>query len=86
MTAPYLDDPPERLPLPLTQLCRRARNARNSLEQHLAAYYLWEAALKLLGAVAVVEYADLGDADPDLAVLRDRDDYPAFRTGLRPKR
>jgi serine/threonine protein kinase len=56
-----------RLPLPLAQLYRRAHNAKTPLERHHAAYYLWEAALKLLACVAVVEYAELGDHDPELA-------------------
>src|SRR3954451_20646480 len=55
------------LPLPLAQLYRRAHNAKAPQERHHAAYYLWEAALKLLASVAVVEYADLGDQDPELA-------------------
>jgi hypothetical protein len=55
-----------RLPLPLAQLCRRALNARTPLERHQAAYYLWEAALKLLACVAVVEYADLRGHEPEL--------------------
>ncbi len=55
-----------RLPLPLAQLCRRAHNAKTPLERHQAAYYLWEASLKLLGSVAVVEYAELSDHDPQL--------------------
>jgi WD40 repeat protein/serine/threonine protein kinase len=57
----------QRLPLPLAQLCRRAHNAKTSLESHLTAYYLWEAALKLLSAAAVVEYADLREHDPELS-------------------
>lgn len=57
----------QRLPLPLAQLCRRSQNAKTPLEQHLAAYYLWEASLKLLGATAVVEYAALKDRDPEIA-------------------
>ena len=40
----------QRLPLPLAQLYRRAHNAKSPLERHHAAYYLWEAALKLLGS------------------------------------
>src|SRR5262249_7674718 len=56
----------QRLPLPLAQLCRRAHNAKTPLERHQAAYYLWEAALKLLASAAVVEYAGLGDHDPEL--------------------
>ncbi|HEV3263631.1 MAG TPA: protein kinase [Gemmataceae bacterium] len=56
----------QRLPLPLAQLCRRAHNVRTPLERHQAAYYLWEAALKLLASVAVVEYADLRNHDPEL--------------------
>jgi WD40 repeat protein/serine/threonine protein kinase len=51
-----------RLPLPLAQLFRRAHNAKTSLERCLAAYYLWEASLKLLASVAVVEYAERGRA------------------------
>jgi serine/threonine protein kinase/WD40 repeat protein len=51
-----------RLPLPLAQLYRRAFNAKAPLERHQAAYYLWEAALKLLASVAVVEYAEEGGA------------------------
>ena len=43
-----------RLPLPLARLYRRAHNAKTPLERHLTAFYLWEAALKLLGCVAVV--------------------------------
>jgi serine/threonine protein kinase len=57
----------QQLPLPLAQLCRRAHNAKTPLERHQAAYYLWEASLKLLASVAVVAYADLSDHDPDLA-------------------
>ena len=56
-----------RLPLPLAQLFRRALNAKAPLERHLTAFYLWEAALKLLAAGAVVEYAGHPDSDPDLA-------------------
>ena len=64
---PPTDDAPQRLPLPLAQLHRRARNAKTALERHLAAYYLWEAGLKLLASVAVVEYAERGPADPAIA-------------------
>src|SRR5437588_8374914 len=56
-----------KLPLPLAQLYRRAHNAKTPQERHHTAYYLWEAALKLLGSVAVVAYAELGDQDPELA-------------------
>src|SRR5262252_2431615 len=56
-----------RLPLPLAQLYRRAHNAKTALERHLAAFYLWEAALKLLASVAVVAYADRPEHDPALA-------------------
>jgi pSer/pThr/pTyr-binding forkhead associated (FHA) protein len=55
------------LPLPLAQLCRRALNARESLERHQAAYFLWEASLKLLASVAVVAYAERGTPEPRLA-------------------
>lgn len=55
-----------RLPLPLAQLCRRAHNAKSSLERHLAAFYWWEAGLKLLASVAIVEYARQPHPDPKL--------------------
>ena len=57
----------QRLPLPLAQLCRRAHNAKTLLERHLTSFYLWEAGLKLLASVAVVEYARRPDPDPSLA-------------------
>src|SRR5437764_91946 len=56
-----------RLPLPLAQLSRRALNAKTPLERHLTAYYLWECGLKLLGSAVVVDYAEFGDHDPELA-------------------
>ncbi len=52
------EDLVQRLPLPLAQLYRRALNAKTPRERHLVAYYLWEASLKLLGAVAVAVYAE----------------------------
>ena len=55
------------LPLPLARLARRAHNARAPLERHQHAFYLWEAALKLLASVAVVHYADRRTHDPRLA-------------------
>ena len=54
-----------RLPLPLAQLLPPGSQRPETLKRHQAAYYLWEAALKLLGAVAVVDYAELGDQDPN---------------------
>src|SRR5579884_1900414 len=57
----------QRLPLPLAQLYRRAHNAKTTLERHQAAYYLSEAALKLVGCTALVEYAERGPHDPKLA-------------------
>jgi WD40 repeat protein/serine/threonine protein kinase len=59
----------QRLPLPLAKLVRRAQNAKTPLDRHQAAYYLWEASLKLLGSVAVVEYAELDDHDPKLVEM-----------------
>src|SRR5439155_12808950 len=56
----------QRLPLPLAQLYRRAQNAKSAADRHFAAYYLWEAALKLLGSVCVAEYARLDEHDPQL--------------------
>jgi serine/threonine protein kinase/tetratricopeptide (TPR) repeat protein len=66
--APALDEELlGRLPLPLAQLYRRAHNAKTPQERHHTAYYLWEASLKLLASVAIVEYAELGDANAELA-------------------
>lgn len=61
------DDLVRRLPLPLAHLYRRAHNAKSPQERHHAAYYLWEAALKLLGSSAIVEYAEVQDNDEELA-------------------
>jgi YD repeat-containing protein len=57
----------QRLPLPLAQLYRRAHNAKTPLERHLAAFYLWEASLKLLASVAITEFAGQPDHNPQLA-------------------
>jgi serine/threonine protein kinase len=61
------EDLVRRLPLPLAQLYRRAHNAKTPQERHQAAFFLWEAALKLLASVAVVEYAEHGPPDDRLA-------------------
>jgi serine/threonine-protein kinase len=54
------------LPLPLAQLYRRALNARAPLERHQSAYFLWEAAVKLLSSTAIVTYAEEDSPDPQL--------------------
>lgn len=51
------------LPLPISQLMRRASNAKTPLERHLGAFYLFEATVKLLASTAIVEYAATGDRD-----------------------
>jgi WD40 repeat protein/serine/threonine protein kinase/tetratricopeptide (TPR) repeat protein len=56
----------QRLPLPLAQLYRRAHNAQTAIERHLNAFSLWEAGLKLLASVAIVEYAQRGQPEPEL--------------------
>ncbi|HEV3384937.1 MAG TPA: hypothetical protein VG097_08975 [Gemmata sp.] len=56
----------QRLPLPLAQLYRRTLNAKTTHERYLTAYFLWEAGLKFLGAVAVVVYAGRGVAPEPL--------------------
>src|SRR5436305_14055332 len=61
------EDLVRRLPLPLAQLYRRAHNAKTPLDRHNAAYCLWEAALKLLGSVAIVAHAERGAVAPELA-------------------
>ena len=57
----------QRLPLPLAQLYRRAHNGKSGQDRHHAAYYLFEAALKLLGCTAVARYFDAGRT-PDAAL------------------
>jgi serine/threonine protein kinase len=57
---PFDDTLALRLPLPLAQLYRRAHNAKSGQDRHHAAYYLWEAALKTLGAAALGCYLDSG--------------------------
>jgi WD40 repeat protein/serine/threonine protein kinase len=64
---PIDEDLARRLPLPLAQLYRRAHNAKTPLERHLTAFYLWEAALKLLGSAAIAEYAAAGELEPELS-------------------
>jgi serine/threonine protein kinase len=65
--APAPDDAlAQRLPLPLAQLYRRALAAPRPRERHLEALYLWEAALRLLGSVALVQYAALWPGKSDL--------------------
>lgn len=49
------DDRIGQWPLPLAQLYRRARNALDPLERHQAAYYGWEAAVKLTAVSAIAE-------------------------------
>src|SRR5258707_320129 len=58
---PFDEPSVRRLPLPLAQLYRRAHNAKTPQDRHLAAYFLSEAALKLLGCVTVVAYVDRVD-------------------------
>ena len=67
------------LPLPLAQLYRRGHNAKSALERHQAGYYLWEAALKLLGSVAIVEYA--GWPSPTTRCSRRLQNLPRPSTG-----
>jgi serine/threonine protein kinase len=61
------EDLVRRLPLPLAQLYRRAYNAKTALDRYLTAFYLWEASLKLLASVAIVEHAEQVETDPQLA-------------------
>src|SRR5437868_2003964 len=56
-----------RLPLPLAQLYRRAHNAKTPRDAHDFAFYLWEAALKLLAASAAVSYKPDATPDPRIA-------------------
>lgn len=55
-----------RWPLPLAQLVRRALNAKTILDRHSNAFFLFEAYIKLLGSVSIVEYARVGKHDPKI--------------------
>ena len=61
------EDLVRRLPLPLAKLYRHATNAKSSLERHQAAYFLFEAGLKLLAVSAVASYAAGPVNDPKVA-------------------
>jgi serine/threonine protein kinase/formylglycine-generating enzyme required for sulfatase activity len=52
-----------RLPLPLAKLYRHATNAKSPLDQHQAAYFMWEAAVKLLAVGAVAIYGERPEHD-----------------------
>ena len=80
------EDLVRRLPLPLAQLYRRAHNAKTPLDRHNAAYCLWEAALKLLGSVAIVAYAERGaiDAGAGRAAEEPRPALAGTLVGVRP--
>ena len=75
------EDLVRRLPLPLAQLYRRAHNAKTPQDRHRTAFYLWEAALKLLGCGAVVEYAEREPHDPELAERLQNLARPPWATG-----
>src|SRR5438874_12902887 len=57
----------DRLPLPLAQLYRRALNAKSARDAHDFAFYLWEAALKLLTSAVIVSYQPDDPPDPKIA-------------------
>ena len=40
------------------------RRAKTALERHPTAFSLWEASLKLLASVAIAEYAQRAETDP----------------------
>ena len=63
------DDLLPRLPLPLAQLYRRAHNAKTPRDAHDFAFYLWEAALKLLAAGAAATYRPDDPPDPKIAAI-----------------
>src|SRR4051812_2882606 len=72
-----------RLPLPLAQLYSRAHNAKSPFDRHQAAYFLWEAALRLLASAAVITYAEHPTPDPDLDEALKKLARPAWATGGR---
>jgi hypothetical protein len=60
------EDLVRRPPLPLARLYRRAQNAKSPFDRHQAAYFLCEAALRLLASTAVVRFAEQPEHDPAL--------------------
>src|SRR3954451_8246638 len=66
------EDLVRRLPLPLAKLYRRAHNAKMPQDRHQAAFFLWEAALKLLGSVTIVAYVARGRCEPELNTLLEK--------------
>ena len=60
---PFNEPLARRLPLPLAQLYRQAHNAKNERDHCLTAYYLWEAALKLLASASVALYAERNEPE-----------------------
>jgi serine/threonine protein kinase len=63
---PCNEDLVRRLPLPLARLYRRSHNAKSPIDRHQAAYFLWEAALRLLASVTVACFAKRPELDPSL--------------------
>ena len=66
--SPFGEDLAGGLPLPLAQLARRADHAKNALERHQAAYYLWETAVQVLAATVCLEREARGRGAADLPV------------------
>jgi serine/threonine protein kinase len=65
---PRIDDGlVSRLPLPLAQLCLRAQDAKTPAEQLLNSFYLWEATLRLVGSVVLLEFAGRDEPLPTIA-------------------
>jgi hypothetical protein len=69
MLSPHVPDEDllRRLPLPLARLYRKATNAETPLDLYLSAHYLWEAGLKMLAAIVLIEYARRGLCNPQAA-------------------
>lgn len=62
----------QHLPLPIAQLYRRARNAKSATEKHQAAYFLWEASIKLLTTSVVLEFGHSRTANEEQSNLLHR--------------
>ena len=59
----------DQLPLPLARLADRYVQSKTPLERLHTALFLWEASLKLLASVALIEFAALRDPRQDLEAL-----------------
>jgi serine/threonine protein kinase len=67
-----------RLPTPLAKLYRQAYLADSAFDRHLNAFYLWEATIKLIGSVAIANWAADQVRDREIVTLLESLREPTF--------